>query len=73
MVTMTDDQRAVLAHVVVDPDEWLEHAIVVLGEDKAASALQDKVVRWEPHYISSKAKDGKKYKTRQISELDTVA
>lgn len=32
MLTLTDEQRAVLAHVVVDPDAWVAHAVEVIGE-----------------------------------------
>lgn len=59
---MTREQKAVLAHVVVDPDAWYAHVLARFGEERAAQALADKVARWRPQYEMSKAAPG--YKTR---------
>lgn len=59
---MTDDQRAVLAHVVVDPDAWYAHAVKHFGADLAQKHLAAKVARWRPHYEGAKQQAG--YKTR---------
>lgn len=64
MIEMTDDQRVVLAHVVVDPNAWLENAVKALGEEKATIALRDKVARWERSYREAKASQKDSYKTR---------
>lgn len=64
MVEMTDHQRAVLAHIVVDPDAWLQNAVNALGYEKAATALQDKVSRWEPDYVKAKNDEGRSYRNR---------
>ena len=55
---MTDAQRAVLAHVVLDPDAWLANAITSLGEEAAAQAMLQKVGRWQDTYDVEKAKPG---------------
>lgn len=68
MVTMTDDQRAVLAHVVTDPDGWLAHAVDALGEDAAQSALEAKVSRWQADYLAALADEGGAYRPRAERE-----
>lgn len=55
---MTDEQRAVLAHVLVDPDAWYAHAVEALGEARAAEALAAKVARWQPLYDQASAAPG---------------
>ena len=59
---MTSEQRAVLAHVVIDPDQWYAHAVATFGEEKAARALAEKVTRWSAEYASASTLPG--YKTR---------
>lgn len=56
-MALSTQDRAVLAHVVMDPDGWWAHAVSTLGETKAAQALAQKVARWKPHYEA--ALDGK--------------
>ncbi len=63
---MTNEQRAVLAHVVIDPDAWLAHAVATFGEEKAAEMLAEKVERWQPDYDAAVALPG--YKTRAERE-----
>lgn len=63
-MTMTAEQRAVLAHVVLDPDDWLAHAVATFGEERAAQMLQAKVGRWKPSHDEALAKPG--YKTRAL-------
>ena len=64
---LTDHERCVLAHVVVDPDEWWEHATRWAKIDEEA-ALAAKVARWKPGY------DGEchqpDYKTRAVRETE---
>jgi len=83
MITLTDEQRKVLTHIVLDADAWLEGAIVGLGivldengnkivdreigEIKAQEALVLKVNRWKPQYLAQK--DHEKYLNRE--ERDT--
>ena len=46
---LTENERCVLSHVVVDPDEWWEHATNWAKIDEEA-ALAAKVARWKPGY-----------------------
>ncbi len=61
---MTTEQRAVLAHVVIDPDAWLDHAVAALGTKAAQSALETKVSRWRPRYEQERTANGASYQTR---------
>lgn len=61
---LTTRQRAVLAHVVLDPDAWLAHAESVFGEDRAAELMRQKVERWTPDYNAVKARQGASYRRR---------
>lgn len=67
-ITMTSEQRAVLAHVVIDPDAWLAHAEDVGGEEAAQKALDAKVERWQADYESAVAIYGDEYLTRAERE-----
>ena len=64
---LTDNERCVLAHMVVDPDEWWEHATNWPKIDEEA-ALAAKVARWKPSY------DGEchqpDYKTRAVRQAE---
>jgi len=64
---LTENERCVLSHVVVDPDEWWEHATNWPKIDEEA-ALAAKVARWKPSY------DGEchqpDYKTRAVREAE---
>lgn len=61
---MTRDQKDTLAHIVIDPDAWMAHAVSVFGQAQAEQFLSDKVARWRPLYESDKATRGANYKTR---------
>ena len=65
--TLTHNERCVLSHVVVDPDEWWEHATNWSKIDEEA-ALAAKVARWKPDY------DGEchqpDYKTRAVKQAE---
>lgn len=62
-MSLTDHQRAVLAHVVTDPDAWQAHNEAVASSPEIAAArLAEKVARWEPDYMA--AKDAPGYQTR---------
>jgi hypothetical protein len=58
---MTNEQREVLAHVVLDPNAWEAHAIETFGAERAAQMLADKVARWLPSYEAAR---GPGYKPR---------
>jgi hypothetical protein len=58
IVELTQEERAILAHVVLDPDVWVTHALATVGE-KAVTA---KIERWRPVYLAEK--DNPDYKNR---------
>jgi hypothetical protein len=64
---LTAEQRAVLAHVVTDPDAWAEHALATIG----AGAIEAKVARHTAAYEAAKAAQGNAYRTR--AERDATA
>jgi len=66
---MNAQQRAVLAHIVVDPDGWYAHAVTTLGQEAGDAALVGKVAAWEPEYLAQKDLPG--YQTR--SQRDAAA
>jgi hypothetical protein len=61
---ITDDDRAILAHIVIDPDAWVEHASTVVGE----WAVTAKINKYRNAYLSQKDKSD--YKTRAIREIE---
>lgn len=65
-MAMTPDQRAVLAHVVIDPDAWYAHAVAHFGQEIADRHLAAKVARWQPSYDAEVVKPG--YRTRAVRE-----
>jgi len=66
---ITDYTKEVLAHIVVDPDKWIENAMATLG----ITAVKGKVDRWEPEYLKEKQELGDSYKTRAQKEADIAA
>ena len=60
------DDRVILAHVVVDPDAWYEHAVRQFGEEVADKHLAAKIARWKGDYEAAVARVG--YKTRAERE-----
>ena len=71
MRSLTANERAVLAHVVLDPDEWWDHVVARDGSDgkralSAEKCLADKVARWQSDYDTALAAGG--YQTRAERE-----
>lgn len=66
MRALTDNERAVLAHVVVDPDAWWTHANEAERKTPAEEALAAKVDRWQAAYDAEKDDPG--YQTRAQRE-----
>lgn len=62
---MTNEQRAVLAHVVLDPDAWWAHCQSVMGS-RAGAVLAEKVARHQASYDAAFALGG--YQTRAERE-----
>ncbi|MFH1738901.1 MAG: hypothetical protein ABIH23_07815 [bacterium] len=56
------EDKAVLAHVVVDPDAWVAHALATVG-DKAVKA---KIEKYRADYLANKDLPG--YQTRAERE-----
>jgi hypothetical protein len=65
---MTNEQREVLAHVVLDPEAWEAHAIETFGAERAAEMLAAKVARWRGNYEAAKVVAN--YKPRRKREED---
>jgi hypothetical protein len=67
MRTLTDNERNVLAHVVIDPDGWWTHAndVVKIDEEEALAA---KVARWQAPYDTASIDPD--YKTRAEREAE---
>lgn len=63
---MTNEEKAVLAHAVIDPEAWYAHAVASFGEEVAKRHLAAKVARWKPEYEAESVKPG--YKTRAERE-----
>ncbi|HXI15691.1 MAG TPA: hypothetical protein VNM48_04910 [Chloroflexota bacterium] len=65
------EDRAVLAHVVPDPNAWVAHAIATVGED----AVSEKIDRHRAHYTAERAALGTTYRTKAAIDAaaDTAA
>lgn len=68
---MTAEQREVVAMVVLDPDEWMQNAINVFGEEKATENLVLKVAKYQAQYNASIAAGT--YKTKAQVQADYEA
>ncbi len=66
---LTAEQRAVLAHVVTDPDAWADHALATIG----AGAIDAKVERHKAAYQAAKAAQGNGYKHRAERDAEAGA
>ena len=77
---LTDRERVVLAHTVMDPDEWWAHACGWRGNDPAGAdgsgnpiircekSLDAKVAKWGPRYDAALAAGD--YKNRAAREVE---
>ena len=62
---ITDEERAIIGHVVVDPDAWVAHALKEVGE----WAVQAKIDKYRDDYLDKKDKsDYKNRAERQAKE-----
>jgi hypothetical protein len=66
---MTNEERNTLAHVVVDPDAWLSHAVSVHGQETATQHMEAKVARWKDAYEAASALPG--YQSRAQREASS--
>lgn len=76
MRALTDRERAVLAHVVVDPDAWWSHCCSCDGSNgqraiDSEAALAAKVAKWSGEYDTAVAQPD--YKTRAVREAEAEA
>jgi len=69
-MNLTQEEFNILAHVVVDPQEWIDTAEANPKTDEKA-ALKAKVDRWRPMYTAEKDNIG--YKTRAVRQADSDA
>jgi len=56
------EDKAILAHVVIDPDAWIEHALATVGEQ----AVTAKIEKYKADYLAKKDLPG--YQTRAERE-----
>jgi len=61
---LSKENKAILAHVVIDPDAWVEHALATVGE----WAVIAKIAKYKPDYLAQKSKP--EYKTRAERKLE---
>jgi len=60
---LSNEDRAVIGHVVVDPEAWVAHALTIPNGELAVWA---KVLKYRPDYLAKK--DLPDYKTRAERE-----
>jgi hypothetical protein len=65
---MTNEQKAILAIAVIDPDEWADNAISVFGKQKGEKIIASRVAQLKPQYDLAIA-DGK-YKTKAQEKVE---
>lgn len=65
-IELTQEDRAILAHVVVDPDTWADHASAVIGD----WAVTEKIKKSRADYLAKKDVIG--YKTRADREITAL-
>ena len=61
---LTQEDKAILAHVVIDPDEWVAHALKIVGEQ----AVTEKIETHRDGYLYYKNLKGYVYETRAERE-----
>lgn len=66
---LTDEERAVLAHMVIDPDAWITHALATVGE----AAVRAKIANRRPEYLAARVALGAAYKTRAERDAEAAA
>lgn len=62
-MNLSIEDKAILAHVVIDPDEWVSHALATVGEQ----AVTAKIERYRVDYLTAKDLPG--YQTRTEREV----
>ena len=62
---LTDEEMAILGHVVADPEAWAEHAYATVGPE----AVEAKIAKYRPEYEAAKAAEGYKNRAARDAEL----
>ncbi len=70
IIQLTDNERAVLAHVVMSPDGWCASAVLAHGEIKAIADMKAKVKKHQQNYDDAVLELGEEYKNRYEREAD---
>ena len=65
---MKPEDKAILAHVVLDPEAWYAHAVSHFGQEKADLFLAQKVARHKAKAEHAMSQPG--YKTRKEREKE---
>ena len=68
---LTQNEKNVLAHVVVDPAAWWDHAVATGKVDEEA-VLSDKVARWQQSYDTASAEAGYAPRAERTDETPAV-
>ena len=64
---ITEEERAIIGHVVVDPDAWIAHALKEVGE----WAVKAKIDKYRDDYLAKKDKPD--YKNRAVRQVEEDA
>ena len=65
-MNLSVEDKAILAHVVIDPDAWVSHALETVGEP----AVTAKIEKYRADYLAKKDLPG--YQTRAEREVDVL-
>jgi len=65
---LSKEDKAILAHVVIDPDAWVAHAVTAVGE----WAVTAKIEKYRAGYLAQKDMLGYKTRARMEAELSAV-
>ena len=63
---LTDEEMAIIGHVVVDPEAWVQHAYATVGPE----AVEAKIARYRPEYEAAKDVEGYKNRAARDAELE---
>jgi len=65
-MNLSIEDKAILAHVVTDPDAWVKHALATVGEQ----AITAKIEKYRADYLAKKDLPG--YQTRAERDVDSL-
>ena len=70
---LTQEQKDVLGHMVIDPQVWADHAESHFGAEKGRECMLAKVARHKDKHDQCKIAEGGDYKNRATRDADVVA